>query len=105
MPISPCDPEEPVSRVGPLIEYVTLPNCPDCVRFEQLWAQVSPDFPRIASHAVPADSARGHELSIGRGRLRFPIIVLDGKVIAIESISEDELRRSLAVGAPVRRNG
>ena len=45
--------------------------------------------------AIAADSTRGMALSIGRGILRFPIIVLDDEVVAVESISEEELRSAL----------
>ncbi len=80
----------------PLLEYVSLPNCADCVRFERTLANIASDFPGVDAREVPADTVRGRELSIARGVLRFPVIVLDGDVIAVESISEQELRRFLA---------
>ena len=78
-----------------LLEYVTTPFCRDCRRFEALLAGVLPDFPIVEARPVAADSERGGELSLMRGIMRFPIIVLDGEVIAVESISEEQLRRHL----------
>ena len=75
-----------------LLEYVTLPFCRDCLRFEALLAEVGVDYPKLNVQAVRADSARGRELSVEQGILRFPVIVLDGDVIAIESISAEDLR-------------
>lgn len=74
---------------------MTLPFCRDCVTFEALLAQVEVDYPDFQVRSVPAESARGRELSVEQGILRFPVIVLGGEVIAIESISEEQLRRHL----------
>ena len=78
-----------------LLEYVTTPHCRDCRRFEVLLAGVLPDYPTVEGCPVAADSERGRELSLVRGIMRFPIIVLDGEVIAVESISGEQLRRHL----------
>ncbi len=86
---------EPLPSDGPplpLLEYVTLPHCRDCLRFEMTLDRVRQDFPALQARAVPADSARGRELSLEQGILRFPVIVLGGGVIAVESISEADLR-------------
>lgn len=83
------------ARSAPLLEYVTLPLCSDCTTFEAVLARVRADSPGIEARAVPADSARGRHLSVEHGILRFPIIVLNGEVIAVESITEDELRLCL----------
>ena len=87
---------------SPLLEYVTTQGCSDCLRFEELLAQIHPDFPTVEVREVAGETARGLQISVGRGVLRFPIIVLDDEVIGIESISEDALRqaleRRLAVG-------
>lgn len=85
----------PASLAELLLEYVTTPFCRDCLRFETLLREVRTDFPALAVRAVAADSARGRELSLERGIMRFPVIVLDGDVIAVESISEEDLRRHL----------
>lgn len=74
---------------------MTLAFCRDCVTFEALLAQVEVDYPDLRVRAVPAESARGRKLSVEQGILRFPVIVLGGEVIAIESISEEQLRRHL----------
>ena len=57
--------------------------------------RVQPDFPRVEVREVAGASARGLEISVGRGVLRFPIIVLDDQIIGIETITEDALRRAL----------
>jgi len=44
---------------------------------------------------VAGESERGLRISVGRGVLRFPIIVLDDEIIGIETISEEALRRAL----------
>ena len=80
----------------PLLEYVTSPGCSDCRRFEALLARIQPDFPTVEVREVAGESARGLEISVGRGVLRFPIIVLDDEIIGIETITEDALRRALA---------
>lgn len=86
----------PGDRPGqPLLEYVTLPFCRDCLRFEALLAEVRVDYPKLDVRAVPADSVHGRQLSVEQGIMRFPVIVLDGDVIAIESISAEDLRRFL----------
>lgn len=85
-----------VDRVtGPLIEYVTSPGCADCRRFEELLTRVQPDFPSVDVREVAGESARGLQISVGRGILRFPIIVLDDEIIGIEAITEDALRQAL----------
>ncbi len=78
-----------------LLEYVTLPHCRDCSRFEELLAAVIGDYPHVEPRAVDADSTRGRALSIERGILHFPIIVLDGHVIGVESVTESDLRNAL----------
>ena len=88
-------------RLGsPLLEYITSPGCSDCRRFEDLLARVQPDFPSVEAREVTGESERGLQISIGRGVLRFPIIVLDDEIIGIETITEEALRRAL-----VRRVG
>ena len=84
----------------PLLEYITRPGCADCRRFEELLARVQPDFPSLEVREVAGESERGLQISIGRGVLRFPIIVLDDEIIGIETIAEEALRRAL-----VRRVG
>jgi glutaredoxin len=80
----------------PLLEYVTSSGCADCREFEALVASVRPDFPTVEVRAVAAQSARGTELSLGRGIMRFPVIVLDDEILATESIPEADLRTALA---------
>lgn len=82
----------------PLLEFVTIPGCADCRRFEQLVERVMPDFPEIEVREVPGETARGMAISVGRGVLRFPVILLDDRIIAIESIAESDLRSALAAG-------
>lgn len=79
----------------PLLEYVTSPGCADCRRFEELLMRVQPDFPSVEVRKVAGASARGLRISVGRGVLRFPIIVLDDEIIGIETITEEALRRAL----------
>ena len=79
----------------PLLEYVTSPGCADCRRFEELLLRVQPDFPSLEVREVAGETSRGLEVSVGRGVLRFPIIVLDDEIIGIESITEDALRYAL----------
>jgi glutaredoxin len=86
---------EPESDPGPLLEYVTTTGCTDCRDFEDVLARVRPDFPALEVREVPGESARGLALSVERGVLRFPIVVLDDEIIAIESIAEEELRVAL----------
>lgn len=74
---------------------MTLPFCRDCATFEALLAEVEVDYPGLRVRPVPADSPRGRELSVEQGILRFPVIALAGEVIAVESISEERLRRHL----------
>lgn len=80
---------------SPLLEYVTSLGCSDCRRFEELLTRVQPDFPSLDVREVAGASARGLEISVGRGVLRFPIIVLDDDIIGIETITEDALRQAL----------
>lgn len=85
-----------------LLEYVTIEGCADCRRFESLLARVAPEFPGVEVRHVPGDTARGMSLSVGRGVLRFPVIVLDDEIIGVEAISEPDLRAALAL-AEARR--
>lgn len=99
---SPAPERVPDSRPGDLLlEYVTLPFCRDCLRFEAQVGEMAGDYPELRLRAVPAESERGRRLSVDRGVMRFPVIVLDGEVIATESISDGDLRRHLdrAAGA------
>lgn len=81
----------------PLLEYITSPGCADCRRFERLLSRVQPDFPSLEVREVAGETPRGLEVSVGRGVLRFPIIVLDDEIIGIEAITEDALRRALVL--------
>lgn len=93
---------ESSTRPGsPLLEYVTIPACADCHDFEQLLQRVVPDFPMVEVREVGAATARGMAISVERGVLRFPVILLDDEIIAIESISELDLRSALSA----RSNG
>lgn len=89
---------DPRSAIAPAarLEYVVTEGCADCVAWEALWARVRSDFPDVTSAAVSAASPRGIALSVERGILRFPIIVLDDTVVGIERISEADLRAALA---------
>lgn len=82
-----------------------LPHCRDCLRFELILDSVRKDFPALEAKAVPADSARGRELSLEQGIMRFPVIVLGGGVIAVESMSEADLRWHLQRGQEAEPNG
>lgn len=77
------------------LEYVTTAGCADCRAFESLVQQVAPDYPDLEIREVPAYSERGMALSIERGVLRFPVVVFDDALIAVETISEAELRDAL----------
>lgn len=90
-----ADPRPTTSSSSAVLEYVSSSGCSDCRAFERLLEQVHPDYPAVEVRAIAADSTRGMALSIGRGILRFPIIVLDDEVVAVESISEEELRSAL----------
>ena len=79
-----------------VLEYVTTHGCSDCAAFETLLAKVTADQPGIEVREVTADAPRGIELSLGRGILRFPVIVIDDEVIAVERITESELRAALS---------
>lgn len=89
------EPFEPSQVSRSLLEYVTLPFCRDCSRFEALLGKLRYEFPALEARAVPADSPRGRQLSLEQGILRFPVIALGGDIIAIETISEADLRRRL----------
>ena len=91
-----ADAHPTTTTTDPLLEYVTSQGCPDCRAFETLVDRVGADYPTVEVRAVAADSVRGIALSLGRGILRFPIIVLDDEVLAIESIAETDLRAALA---------
>ncbi|MDQ6795121.1 MAG: hypothetical protein M3067_09965 [Chloroflexota bacterium] len=90
-----ADPSSPPPTTRALLEYVSSPDCSDCRAFEALIARVAPDYPALEVRAVSADSPRGIALSLGRGILRFPVIVLADKVLAIEAIAEPDLRAAL----------
>lgn len=90
------DPLPSGSRSSAVLEYVSSSGCSDCRAFERLLEQVRPDFPDVEVREVAADSTRGMALSIGRGIMRFPIIVLDGETVAVDSITEADLRSVLA---------
>jgi glutaredoxin len=99
LPVTSLGPSEPppgTTAHRPLLEYVTLPHCGDCVRFERQLANIASDFPGVDAREVSADTPRGWELSVARGVMRFPVIVFDGEIIGVESISEQDLRRHLA---------
>lgn len=86
----------PITRSSnAVLEYVSTSGCPDCRSFEALLERVHPDYPWVEVRAVAADSTRGMALSIARGILRFPIIVFNDEVAAVESMSEAELRSVL----------
>ena len=84
-----------------VLEYVTIPGCGDCRRLEALLAVVMPEFPEVEVREIAADTRRGMAISVERGVLRFPVIVLDDELIAFETIPEAALRATLAA----RRDG
>ena len=92
-----ADPRSAPPTTRALLEYVSSPGCSDCRAFEALIARVAPDYPALKVRAVPADSTRGIAVSLGRGILRFPVIVLNDQVLAIERIAEEDLRAALAL--------
>jgi len=94
-------PAAAASRATSRLEYVTIPGCADCRRFEQLLDRVRPDFPELEVEEVASETPRGMALSVGRGALRFPVIVLDDEILAVETIEESVLRAALAA----KRNG
>lgn len=96
-----ADPHPTTPRSTAVLEYVSSSGCSDCGAFERLVERVHPDYPAVEVRAVAAESPRGMALSIGRGILRFPIIVYDNDIVAVESISEVDLRSVLARGRSV----
>ena len=87
---------------GARLECVVTEGCNDCVAFEILWARLRHDYPEVTSAMVPADSPRGIALSVQRGIMRFPIIVLDDRVVGIEEIDEAGLHAALTNRAEAR---
>ena len=86
----------PTDRHPPrILEYVTIPGCADCRAFERLLERILPDYPEVEAREVAGETPRGLSISVERGVLRFPVIVLDDDVIAVESIAESELRSAL----------
>lgn len=83
------------SRI-PLLEYVTIPGCADCRAFERLLERILPEFPEVEVREVAGETPRGMAISVERGVLRFPVIVFDDEVIAVESIAEADLRAVFA---------
>lgn len=97
----PWDAASSTQSLAPLLEFVTIPGCADCRRFQQLLERVTPDFPEVEVREVAGETSRGMAISVERGVLHFPVIVLDDEIIAIESIAESDLRTALSV----RRGG
>lgn len=95
MPADPASAPDGFGVAGPLLEYVTTPGCADCRQLEALLTRIRPDFPTVEVREVAGESERGLRSSVGRGVLRFPIIVLDDEIIGIETISEEVLRQAL----------
>lgn len=91
MSVSP-EPSQVAEGGRPLLEYVTMPNCRDCRKLELLLADVRPDYPEVEVREVLADSERGRQASLEQGVLRFPVVLLDGEIIAVEKIAEEDLR-------------
>lgn len=85
----------PSGRHSSTLEYVTIPGCADCRAFERLLERVLPDYPEVEAHEVAGESPRGLAISVEGGLLRFPVIVLDDEVIAVESMAESDLRSVL----------
>lgn len=77
------------------LEYVTMPNCRDCSRLEHQLSAIRRDYPGVEITEVRADSERGRRASIEQGVLRFPVVLLNEEIVAIESIDDDDLRRLL----------
>lgn len=69
-----------------------MPNCRDCSRLERVLGAVRDDYPGVEIREVRADSERGRQASLEQGVLRFPVVLLNREIIAIESIGEDDLR-------------
>lgn len=97
----PRDADSSTLSQAPLLEYVTIPGCVDCREFEGLLERVMPDFPEVEVREVAGETPRGMAISVERGVLRFPVIVIDDEIIAIESIAESDLRSVLSM----RRGG
>lgn len=97
----PRDAASSTQSLASLLEFVTIPGCADCRRFEALLERVMPDFPEVEVREVAGATSRGMAISVERGVMRFPVIVLDDAVIAIESIAESDLRAVLSA----RRDG
>lgn len=97
----PRDTQSSTPSQAPLLEFVTIPGCADCRRFELLLERVMPDFPEVEVREVAGETSRGMAISVERGVLRFPVIVLDDEIIAIESMAESDLRAVLSA----RRDG
>jgi len=88
-------PSNPARAVRALLEYVTIPNCRDCTRLERQLSTIRGHYPDLAIVEVAGDSDRGRQASIEQGVLRFPVVLLNGEIVAIESIDDGDLRRLL----------
>lgn len=76
-----------------VLEYVTMPNCRDCSRLERQLSAIRGAYPDLEITEIAADSIRGRQASIEQGVLRFPVVLLNGEIVAIESIDDHGLRR------------
>lgn len=79
-----------------LIRLLTAAECAHCQEVRALLQHVQADDPDVMVEEIDAASPPGLRLSIEHGVLVMPGIILNGRFLAMGSITEAHLRRELA---------
>ncbi len=77
------------------VQLLVSPDCTHCDEVKAILKRVQADQPDMLVEEIDAMSPRGLQLSIDYGILVMPGLIVNGRFLAMGSITEAMLRREL----------
>lgn len=76
-----------------VIEFFTMPGCPNCAKVKKVLAKVQDDYPELDVKTI--DLTQQPEMAQKYGIMGCPAIAINGKVEFVGGVKEEELRKLL----------
>lgn len=77
-----------------LVEFFTMPGCPNCAKVKEVLKRVKRDIPSVEVETI--DLTREPEMAQKYGIMGCPALAVNGKVEFVGGVNEGELRKLLS---------
>jgi small redox-active disulfide protein 1 len=76
-----------------LLEFFTMPGCPNCAKVKRVLERVKEEFPSIKIETI--DLTKQPDMAQKYGIMGCPALAVNGKVEFVGGVKEKELRKLL----------